>query len=412
MKRKRDKNNRKPCVGDYQPKIIQKIRGFYDMNKTLSRKMFGGESATDMDPFRATARTVQVNRPETHEQEFAERIEQSDNKVRLEHSASKSRSSKSPPKSQRHTNRKQHKSGIGYFENQFPKVRLTSSGGADNQFRRSGSGVVSVNELKTARNTHSTLMRMTTRPQSEQRDEYTLFGERNSVGSYAKQYNNYDFSKAIPRDGLKKVKSTKNQAAYNPSYKMIEKKSDKLCIPFSKLVGRSVGEISTRVSEHSLPTKMRILSQLEKREQLTHRLNSLEKVSQLPKTGTAPETKQRGFWKTGNLPKTKTSKETEYSGGVVQVPRDKSAVLKMAMSPFPTWLQKASNTNRLGLTTQGEKACEMNHFSAGSMRTHQDLGKKYPGHNKKLERFRIKDNQEDEDEEEDIEDLASVEYNM
>src|SRR3990167_1242407 len=180
MKRKRDKNNRKPCVGDYQPKIIQKIRGFYDMNKTLSRKMFGGESATDMDPFRATARTVQVNRPETHEQEFAERIEQSDNKVRLEHSASKSRSSKSPPKSQRHTNRKQHKSGIGYFENQFPKVRLTSSGGADNQFRRSGSGVVSVNELKTARNTHSTLMRMTTRPQSEQRDEYTLFGERNS----------------------------------------------------------------------------------------------------------------------------------------------------------------------------------------------------------------------------------------
>lgn len=403
MKRKRDRDTRKPGGGDYQSKLMQKVKGFYDMSKTLPRNLFAENSHKQLqaEPSKqATRKSLDIAFDPVRPEEGEGTAFQS----RLEHSSSKSRSNKSPGKSPKRRSPKKPKSGIGYFENQFPKVRLEQSKPPTREFRRSESD--SRGFFHSARTTTSARFQDGLWPSHEVRESY-LFGRKEGSYTYTKQYNHYDFSKTLPRSGLKKAKSTKNQAAYNPSYKVIEKKMDKLCIPFDKLVGRSQPEISTRTSEPSLPTRMRLLSQIEKRQQLAIRLESLEqsaKSKRTPSTGIEPLSGRRFF----GLRAPPNPKESERSGGVVQLPTNPSQMLRTPLqSPFPGWLRKASTATRLGLTQTGEKACEMNHFSTGPQRAHEELGRGGDKARRTLERFKL---QQPQDDAEEFDDLASDDY--
>lgn len=195
-----------------------------------------------------------------------------------------------------------------------------------------------------------------------------------------------DFAKTLPRETFKPVKVSKSKAcqAYVVNFTSVDKKNDKLCIPFAKAMGRSDIKSEATGRTDALGKKLDLLAKLQK------------EVSKNPTVSTARE-------KSKETKADQRGSQSKIGGRLISM--DKS--LPRCRDPanaLPSWMQKEASFNRLGLEVMGEKSIEINSFRTGKIRSYREntFGSK-PQLNKKY-----KIDQADQSSDEDLYDMPSV----
>lgn len=196
-----------------------------------------------------------------------------------------------------------------------------------------------------------------------------------------KKYLHYDFSKTLPRAPFARLARrdrNKGNIAYAPNFSAIEKKKDKLCIPFGKTIGRA--DVALRAAQPpSLGAQMMAL---------TKKL----------KSHSSSNPKRRG---SGDPAARATPRTRVLVSMAKSLPRETDPGSK-----FPAWMQKRGVAHRLAVDVIRQKSCEMNGYEQGRMREHQDF---LDRRNLRSERARFK-LQLPADSQEELEDLPSEDY--
>lgn len=165
-----------------------------------------------------------------------------------------------------------------------------------------------------------------------------------------------DFSKTLPRNMFIKMKQGKSKIyqAYTINFNSIDKKSDKLCLPFGKCIGRP--DSTAPINSSS-------------RLGLGKQLNLLSKVQ---REGDLYRPKNANQNKAMNVSQSEYSSRQNKNNPIV--PMDKTLPrCKNPKSDLPSWMQKEASYNRMGVTFFGEKSIEFNSYRTGKIRSYNTL---------------------------------------
>lgn len=144
------------------------------------------------------------------------------------------------------------------------------------------------------------------------------------------------FGRSVPNTRIKPKRVANEYHAYCPNFQSIDSKADKLCLPFSRMLGRS---------EDRPNNKDRIF---ERNQELLNDLKSLEIAEE-------PPTKERSV----PVPSNKSTARAGTFGSGTSRDRSKD-------SKFPSWMQKGNTTSRFAIASLNEKALEMNCFKTNT----------------------------------------------
>lgn len=163
-----------------------------------------------------------------------------------------------------------------------------------------------------------------------------------------------DFSKTLPRECMKPIKVSKSKAyqAYVVNFNSVDKKSDKMCIPFDKSMGRQDIRSAAARRTTDLGRKLDLLTKIKREDTKID--------SKMTKRHIQTDTAM-----------TERSVNSRIGGKLV--PLDKS--MPRSRDPnnvLPSWMQKEASYNRLGLKIMGEKSIEFNSFKTGKMRSYRE----------------------------------------
>lgn len=249
-----------------------------------------------------------------------------------------------------------------------------------------------------------------------------------------KSFHHYDFKKTIPRVLFKKVKNSKSSRnqAYMPNYQSIEKKRDKLCIPFDKSLGREIRANGSRKSNaFRSKTHSRGFSEggfhrggETAIEYVTSRKFSKNYPGEysLTKPGSRSALNSKYSSKMGSTAGNRNLYDGVFSSkrsapclepfkgskNPSLVDLEKATPRDNPKSAFPFWMQKNGVSSRFGISSIGEKSCELNCFRDGKLLSNPSSLAKAESfrQKKKLEKYKLEAKLEQEELE--IEGMSSL----